>query len=99
MSTINTGNNVSPQVVEKRVTQNKDIPDRPTGLTEETTSPVVDDNVQLSTSADKLNQVKAKVDSTPEVDQEKIAKIRQAIANGEIKINPQNIAIQLINGN
>lgn len=56
----------------------------------------VDVNVELSSEANNLQQVRAAAEQEPEVRDERIDRIRQQIADGELKVNAQNIALQLI---
>lgn len=55
-----------------------------------------DVNVQLSNEAAQLTLVKEAIANEPEVRDERVAQIRQQIVDGELKVNAQNIALQLI---
>lgn len=56
----------------------------------------VDVTVELSNVVNNLQKVREAVDEEPVVRDERIDRIRQQIANGELKVNAQNIALQLI---
>ena len=56
----------------------------------------VDVSVELSNEAANLQQVREAVEQAPEIRDERIDRIREQIANGELKVNNQNIALQLI---
>lgn len=55
------------------------------------------DQVQLSQEAKKLGQLQAKIDSSPDVNLEKVNEIRRAIAEGKFHVNPERIAEALLN--
>ncbi len=63
---------------------------------EDTIVNVPNDSVELSIEAKQLAKVKAAIDDTPEVNSERVAELRQKIADGEVEINTQSIALQLI---
>jgi len=56
----------------------------------------VDVQVELSTEANNIQKVREAAEQAPEVRDERVDKIREKIANGELKVNNQNIALQLI---
>ena len=56
----------------------------------------VDVQVELSTEANNIQKVREAVEQAPEVRDERVDQIREKIANGELKVNNQNIALQLI---
>jgi len=56
----------------------------------------VDVQVELSTEASNIQKVREAAEQAPEVRDERVDKIREKIANGELKVNNQNIALQLI---
>jgi negative regulator of flagellin synthesis FlgM len=55
------------------------------------------DKVQLSQEAQKLGQLQAKINSSSDVDLDKVNEIRRAIAEGRFQINPEKIAENLLN--
>lgn len=55
------------------------------------------DKVQLSQEAQKLGQLQAKINASPDVNLEKVNEIRRAIAEGRFEINPEKIAENLLN--
>lgn len=63
-----------------------------------TASPAAADNdkVVLSAEAQNLNRLQAKISSLPDVDLERVAQIKQAIAEGKFEINPERIAENML---
>lgn len=57
------------------------------------------DQVVLSQEAQNLGRLQAKINSSPDVDLEKVAEIRRAIAEGRFEINPERIAENMLNQN
>ena len=57
------------------------------------------DQVVLSQEAQTLGRLQAKINSSPDVDLEKVAEIRRAIAEGRFEINADRIAENMINQN
>jgi negative regulator of flagellin synthesis FlgM len=55
------------------------------------------DQVQLSQEAQKLGQLQAKINASPDVNLEKVNEIRRAIAEGKFHVNPERIADALLN--
>ena len=55
------------------------------------------DQVVLSQEAQTLGRVQAKINSSPDVDLDKVAEIRRAIAEGRFEINPERIAENMLN--
>jgi len=53
--------------------------------------------VQLSPLSSRLQELEASVSSPPAVDSKRIAEIKQAIAEGRFKVNPERIADGLLN--
>lgn len=54
-------------------------------------------NVVLSAEAQNLGRLQAKISSLPDVNLERVAAIRQAIAEGRFEINPERIAENMLN--
>ncbi len=57
------------------------------------------DQVVLSQEAQTLGRLQAKINNSPDVDLEKVAEIRRAIAEGRFEINPDRIAENMLNQN
>jgi flagellar biosynthesis anti-sigma factor FlgM len=55
-----------------------------------------DVSVELSQNANQIQQLREAADAAPEVRDELVSQIRDQIAAGELKVNAQNIALQLI---
>lgn len=73
-----------------------------TGKKEQTSSSAVEveknkDNVVLSEGAQRLNRLQANINSLPDVDVERVAALREAIANGKFEINADRIAENMLN--
>lgn len=60
-------------------------------------SPKAGDQVVLSEQAQTLGRLQSKIDSAPDVNLDKVAEIRRAIAEGRFEINPERIAENMIN--
>lgn len=54
------------------------------------------ENVQLSPEAQRLQQATEKLSQQPSVDQERVERIRQAIADGSYQVDSQRIASKLL---
>lgn len=52
--------------------------------------------VKLSDEAQQLQQVSEKMRSMPEVDQERVAKLKQAIADGSYQVDSKRLASKLL---
>jgi len=63
----------------------------------QTTAKSSGDKVQLSQEAQKLGQLQAKINASPDVNLEKVNEIRRAIAEGRFHVNPERIADALLN--
>ena len=59
-------------------------------------TPAPDDSVQLSPEAQRLQQTTEKLNKQPAVDQERVAQIKQAIADGSYKVDNQRVASKLL---
>lgn len=57
------------------------------------------DQVVLSQEAQTLGRLQSKIDSAPDVNLEKVAEIRRAIAEGRFEINPERIAENMLKQN
>jgi negative regulator of flagellin synthesis FlgM len=54
------------------------------------------DTVQLSPEAQRLQQAADKLNEQPAVDQERVAKLKQAIADGSYQVDSQRVASKLL---
>jgi negative regulator of flagellin synthesis FlgM len=54
------------------------------------------DQVVLSQEAQNLGRLQSKINSSPDVDMDKVAEIRRAIAEGRFEINPERIAENML---
>lgn len=52
--------------------------------------------VSLSSQAQRLNQLESKIQSAPEVDSQRVAEIKLALANGTYQINAERIASRML---
>lgn len=55
------------------------------------------DNVVLSSEAQNLVRLQTKINNLPDVDLDRVAAIKQAIAEGRFEINPERIAENMLN--
>lgn len=53
------------------------------------------DSVVITSQAQQLQGVQSKMASLPEVDQKKVAEIKQAIAEGRYKVDPEKLAANI----
>lgn|SRR5690606_39094647 len=61
------------------------------------TSTKAGDQVVLSEQAQTIGRLQSKIDSAPDVNLDKVAEIRRAIAEGRFEINPERIAENMLN--
>lgn len=54
------------------------------------------ESVQLSPEAQRLQQASEKLSGQPSVDQERVAKLREAIADGSYQVDSQRVASKLL---
>ncbi len=72
-----------------------------TGSTRDTAAPNAPknnegDNVSLSNTAQSLSRLEAALSSVPEVDAERVAKIKALVDSGGYQVNAQNLASKII---
>ncbi|MCG9962633.1 MAG: flagellar biosynthesis anti-sigma factor FlgM [Shewanella sp.] len=58
-------------------------------------TPLKGDSVVITAQAQQLQGAQTKMASLPEVDQKKVAEIKQAIAEGRYKIDPERLAANI----
>lgn len=63
----------------------------------ETAEASTKDNVVLSPEAQNLTRLQNKMGSLPDVNYDRVAAIKQAIAEGRFEINPERIAENMLN--
>lgn len=63
---------------------------------EQNSAPSRGESVQLSQQAQQLQNIAEKMRSEPEVDNERVARIKQAIADGSYQIDNQRLASKLV---
>jgi len=81
----------------------RSVPAAPTSTAKTPTTPVETavanskDNVVLSPEAQNLTRLQAKISTLPDVNLDRVAAIKQAIAEGRFEINPERIAENMLN--
>lgn len=68
-----------------------------TTATKGTTKAGAKDEVVLSQEAQTLGRLQAKINSSPDVNLDKVDEIKRAIAEGRFEINPERIAENMLN--
>ena len=63
----------------------------------EKAEPSSKDNVVLSSEAQNLVRLQTKISNLPDVNMDRVAAIKQAIAEGRFEINPERIAENMLN--
>ncbi|KVW99935.1 flagellar biosynthesis anti-sigma factor FlgM [Shewanella frigidimarina] len=58
-------------------------------------APVKTDSVSITSQAQQLQSAQTKMASLPEVDQKKVAEIKQAISEGRYKVDPEKLAANI----
>ena len=59
-------------------------------------APDAEDVAHLSSGSDAVQKLKAQLDAVPEVRQDRVDALRQAISDGTYKISPQGIAAAML---
>lgn len=89
------GRNLSGNIQDKNGVQ---LETKTSGSNKESESTAADnDSVIISSQAQKINQIVSSLSSVPEVNTTKVTEIRDALANGQFKINSQSTAEKLLN--
>jgi flagellar biosynthesis anti-sigma factor FlgM len=57
-----------------------------------------DDVANLSTGSDAVQRLKTQLDAVPDVRQQQVESLRQAVADGSFKVSPQHIAKAMLEG-
>lgn len=70
-----------------------------TKTTQTSATKTAGDQVVLSPEAQTIGRLQSKIDSAPDVNLEKVAEIRRAIAEGRFEINPERIAENMLKQN
>jgi negative regulator of flagellin synthesis FlgM len=96
INNVNSGNTPRPQIDNQRVNQQQS-PSQNTAQVEgdrrtaQLESPARQDSVSLTQSAQQLSQAQRRSTDAP-VNQERVERIREAIANGDYRIDPDRLA-------
>ncbi|SIQ49341.1 anti-sigma-28 factor, FlgM family [Shewanella morhuae] len=69
--------------------------EQPAQVATKSTTPQKSDSVVITAQAQQLQKAQSKMASLPEVDQKKVAEIKQAIAEGRYKIDPEKLAANI----
>lgn len=64
--------------------------------TSESTTSTASDTVELSSQAQDLNRIREELAELPEVDESRVAQIRQQIADGSYSIDAEQIASKIL---
>ncbi|GGB50277.1 flagellar biosynthesis anti-sigma factor FlgM [Shewanella inventionis] len=62
---------------------------------QQSATPVKNDSVSITSQAQQLQGAQAKMAALPEVDQKKVAEIKQAISEGRYKVDPEKLAANI----
>ena len=92
---INIGNGLGNQAnigKNERLQKTSESTENKTGQTVSSKDTLAEDTVQLSGAAQVLKDQEMKISSLPDVDMDKIERIKQQIAAGEYKIDTQKLA-------
>lgn len=95
INNINGGNNSRPQIDNQRVNQqqstNQNASQVGTERRAQLDTPVRQDSVSLTQSAQQLSQAQRRTTDAP-VNQERVDRIREAISNGDYRVDPDRLA-------
>jgi negative regulator of flagellin synthesis FlgM len=62
------------------------------------TAATTDDVAHLSTGSDAVQRLKTQLDAVPDVRQQRVDALRQAVADGSFQVSPQQIAEAMLAG-
>lgn len=89
-------NSVSKGAQQNSVKTDSQAPDRASNLEQTNKAPLPGESVQLSKDARQLQSVSEKIAHQPSVDSEKVAQLKQAIADGSYQIDNERVASKLL---
>ena len=61
-----------------------------------TSHATAEESVRLSDEASKIIKIESKLKNTPEIDEARVERIRQAVANGQYHIDPRRVAVKFL---
>lgn len=67
-----------------------------TPITTEKSGTLADDTVKLSGAAQSMQSHQSKINNMPDMDMEKVEQIKQAIAAGQYKVDPEKLATNMV---
>jgi len=88
--------NISTQVHQNKQTQIKQQANQTTNVNTQVKHAGAD-SVSLTPQAKQLNELQKKANEGPAVDQKKITELKNAIASGDYKVDPQKLAASIAN--
>lgn len=70
----------------------QDVNNRKTGYGDQQSSVQKPDSIELSSASQEIFKIKAMLDSTPDVDEQRIEDLRSSIADGTYRVDSRDIA-------
>ncbi len=85
---------LNPSSMQELARSNGSATAAPVGQTEVSNQPGVslDDVAQLSTGSDAIQKLKTQLEAVPDVRQQRVEGLRQAISEGSFQVSPEHIA-------